>query len=378
MPNIDAEVLKAVGSAYYVNNYTKDAIDYYEKSLNYEEEVDTHLYVGIAYYKAGRESNSVDYFKEAVEHLKKAVEKYPGKANYYLALCYTKLGNATSAITAFEKFSKSTYMEEANILITSIESFIARKAKRMEDIKEAFESFSDPILADVFQFLHKYLEGSDIEERLAKKYDASPEQGLAYEIEHYYKKVFGEEKGESPLIKHVKVILYILKGEEAEKEFPRLGKYGLTKRFISTLPVLTRAIVSEFVKEFGGSEAVKDLPYLIIRLFQPIKELSKAYKAVLKGKRISRAKLVSRLKDLSRKLRDKELTKRIKYIESGKGYRTYILQTIVLAIQRGLGALQRRAEMFFDERELRNVMKLLISDLKLSQQEKTELLLGLE
>ena len=382
--NINAKILKAAGFVLMANNYAEEAINYYEESLSWEKDSSVELYIGIAYYKTAFERGKKSYYQKALKYLKEvAKEKKPlaARANYYLALTYAHLGDRDEASKAFTIFAESP-LADTDSVIVDIDSFIAQKADEAKKMENIYQYFDDPIMVDVYNIIYKYVEGSDIERKYMKKYYLEGEEAVAKALEDTFEDINDntEFRDKPPLQKYVAMLILFLRGNRKGKVYlDALAKYGISNKFIKKLPVFTKAIVLAFIKKFGGAmeDEVRDLPYLLTNLFKTIKALIGLYKKFIVGGKFAQRKTIELLKSLKRITNDKEISLAIKELEKKRVYRLDIKQVYIRSIKIGMRALYERTQLFFNDEKAMNIMKLLISDTQLSEDEKVNLYLML-
>jgi hypothetical protein len=367
--DISAKVLKVAGDNMFINGYFDDAINYYEKSLEIQENEETLFFMAIAYYKVGVKNKNKKYLLKAEKILRSLKSlNFVDEANYYLMLIYSQLKDLNALKKTIDKCDEEL-IEKRTVIFTK-DSFIAESFKERNKQK-----ILDPVLENIYEFLYPYL--TEI-----YKNDKEKELEVKKRVEDFYKKILKEKKKIKMLQFSLAIIIVALRNEEKAIEFlEKVEKNNniISKKIVEELPVFTRYVVYEFLKKMGikFEETYNlELPYIIEKEKELINKAEEGFKNFYLSKDLNALKKL--LEELSYYDYEKIFSAIYEQIKMERPVSVYLLQKhFKKFIFHRLRDLKKKLLLFYNKEQVNFMLKALISDLMIQEKDKIEISLHL-
>jgi hypothetical protein len=338
----------------------------------------------VAYYRLAKKATEFyrarEYGNKAETLFRKVAYLEPEMADphYYLGMICSERGDVNGAASEFSVvYDKADELSDKAVM-SLIESYIFIKETRYEKESDAYSMLEDPFLASFYEFVKKYISGTDMEKRIMERRKASnPYTALAMEINELYGRYFSDEAAKkkipNPVSRFAVMILVMFGKDGSAKEamdlFSKPESIDVRK-----LPPYTRGMVTDFLSRFGLTPKSFRMPYMIQKDICTIDKLLALFADMREkdiDKRAIRRRMAEIMDLLPGPLRQSYLaffeaieSKSFDEIYNGLSkLRTEMLESIF----RRLGA-------FYPGAEASRMFRMIVSSLKMKEEEKVRIM----
>jgi tetratricopeptide (TPR) repeat protein len=281
--SLEALIFSRAGDVFSGNSDLENAASSYSSATEFSKSPYNLEKAAIAYYRLAKSLGSAPgakgYAEKAETLFQRVAYVDPARvdSHYYLGMIYSERGDINKAATEFSVvYDKADELSDRAVM-SLIESYIFIKEERYEKESEAYSMLEDPFLASFYEFVKKYAIETDLESRLKDRYRTdNPYSALAMEINGLHKRYFMDEAMRKRIpnpVSRFAVMISAMFGKEGSEEdaiaiFSKPESADLRK-----LPPYTRGVVTDFLSRFGLTPNSFKMPYMIQKDIHTIERL---------------------------------------------------------------------------------------------------------